>query len=395
MKSGKTSSKLRYKGKKVLLLDGYGRQIPSLLHQLHELGCKVTTMCESRLDVGFTSRYPSRRIVVHGIREDVDIYRQAIEKELENGYDVLFPILEKSTDICTDGKISTLYPELKIIAAPREAFLKAYDKQQTMTACMKNGIPCPITKMDDETMDDFLSRVSFPLAAKPRKGSGSAGFKKIHAREELDQYIAEGDIVPEEYVIQEFIPQDKYMCNCYVMMDDQQNPMYSLALKTYRWYPVDGGPGCFARTVDQPEVTENAVKLFKALGWSGFGQVSFMMDSRDNTPKVTEINGRISAGIKIMEYAGCTPVLYMLERAYGRRMKPKKDGIRQGLGLRYFHTDILWLLKSPDRFHADPNWFDFRKNIDYIFSWSDPLPFFSYAIEHAATYRKDMAKRKH
>ena len=255
MKSGKTSSKLRYKGKKVLLLDGYGRQIPSLLHQLHELGCKVTTMCESRLDVGFTSRYPSRRIVVHGIREDVDIYRQAIEKELENGYDVLFPILEKSTDICTDGKISALYPGLKIIAAPREAFLKAYDKQQTMTACMKNGIPCPITKMDDETMDDFLSRVSFPLAAKPRKGSGSAGFKKIHTREELDQYIADGDIVPEEYVIQEFIPQDKYMCNCYVMMDDQQNPMYSLALKTYRWYPVDGGPGCFARTVDQPEVT--------------------------------------------------------------------------------------------------------------------------------------------
>ena len=100
MKSGKTSSKLRYKGKKVLLLDGYGRQIPSLLHQLHELGCKVTTMCESRLDVGFTSRYPSRRIVVHGIREDVDIYRQAIEKELENGYDVLFPILEKTDEIC-------------------------------------------------------------------------------------------------------------------------------------------------------------------------------------------------------------------------------------------------------------------------------------------------------
>ena len=109
MKSGKTSSKLRYKDKKVLLLDGYGRQIPSLLHQLHELGCKVTTMCESRLDVGFTSRYPSRRIVVHGIREDVDIYRQAIEKELENGYDVLFPILRNPrTSVPTEDR--RLYP---------------------------------------------------------------------------------------------------------------------------------------------------------------------------------------------------------------------------------------------------------------------------------------------
>ena len=142
-----------YLGKKVLLLDGYGRQVPSLLHQLHQLGCVVTTICESKLDVGYTSRYPTKRIVVHGIREDAAIYRDAIEKELENGYDILFPILERATDICTDGMIQKAYPELKIIAAPREAFLKAYDKQQTMKLCMENHIPCPITKQDDETLD--------------------------------------------------------------------------------------------------------------------------------------------------------------------------------------------------------------------------------------------------
>ena len=135
-----------YLGKKVLLLDGYGRQVPSLLHQLRQLGCKVTTMCESKLDVGYTSRYPSRRIVVHGIREDEAIYRKAIEQELKYGYDILFPILERATDICTDGPIQKEYPDLKIIAASREAFLKAYDKQQTMKVCMENHIPCPITK---------------------------------------------------------------------------------------------------------------------------------------------------------------------------------------------------------------------------------------------------------
>lgn len=385
-----------YEGKKVLLLDGYGRQIPSLLHQLWKLGCKVTTMCESKLDVGHTSRYPSKRVIVHGIREDQSIYRNAIMEELEaEQYDVLFPILEKATDICIDGTIQAKYPELKIIAAPREAFLKAYDKQKTMEACMKNNIPCPITKMDDETLEEYLQKVSFPLAAKPRKGSGSAGFKKVHSRDELNQYIQSGAIILDHYVLQEFIPQDKYMCNCYVMMDDNHIPMYSLALRTYRWYPVDGGPGCFARTVDQPQVVDSAIRLFKALEWCGFGQVSFMMDSRDNTPKVTEINGRISAGIKIMEYAGCTPVKYLLDRAYNNPMLAKADPIPEGLGLRYFHTDIMWLLKSPNRFSAKPNWFDFRKSKDYIFSWADPVPFFSYAIEHIATYKKDMAKRKH
>lgn len=386
----------QYKGKKVLLLDGYGRQVPSLLHQLHGLGCKITTICESKLDVGYTSRYPSKRIVARGIRENIAVYQEAIEKELEaEHYDILFPILERATDICTSGSIQSKYPDLKIISAPREAFLKAYDKQKTMTACMKNGIPCPITRLDDESLDEYLSKVNFPLAAKPRKGSGSAGFKKVHNKEELDRYLTDGDIVLEEYVLQEFIPQDKYMCNCYVMMDDDQTPIYSVAVHTYRWYPIDGGPGCFARTVDQPLVKESAEKLLRALQWSGFGQVSFMMDSRDNIPKVVEINGRISAGVKIVEYAGCTPVKYMLDRAYGQKMIPKKEKIKQGLGLRYFHTDIMWFLKSKNRFSAKPSWFNFHKSKDYIFSWADPIPFFSYAIEHALTYRKDMDKRKH
>ena len=389
-------SNKEYQGTRVLLLDGYGRQIPSLLRQLHQLGCIVTTVNDSKLDVGYTSRYADKKIVAKGLREDKQLLKSIIDREIaSNQYDVIFPVIEGSTDIVSqyveDGSIGAL----KVLCAPRSAFLKAYDKQQTMTACMKNGIPCPITKMDDETMEEFLAKVSFPLAAKPRKGSGSAGFKKVHNREELDKYIADGSIVVDEYVLQEFIPQDKYMCNCYVMMDDEHNPMYAVAIKTYRWYPIDGGAGCFARTVDQPLVTENAIKLFRTLGWSGFGQVSFMMDSRDNTPKVTEINGRISAGVRIVEYAGCTPVKYLLDRAYGKKMTPKKDKIKEGLGLRYFHTDIMWLLKSPNRFSAKPSWFDFRKSKDYIFSWGDPIPFFSYAIEHAMTYKKDMAKRKH
>ena len=80
----KKSKDKTYAGKRVLLLDGFGRQIASILQQLHRLGCIVTTMCESKLDVGYTSRYPRKRIVVRGIREDSDIYRAAIEQELAN-----------------------------------------------------------------------------------------------------------------------------------------------------------------------------------------------------------------------------------------------------------------------------------------------------------------------
>ena len=282
-----------YSGKKVLLLDGYGRQVPSLLHQLHELGCIVTTMCESRLDVGYTSRYPHRRIVIHGIREDISVYRNAIERELENGYDILFPILEKATDICTDGTIKINFPKLKIIAAPREAFLKAYNKQLTMEVCMENGIPCPITKMDDETMEEFLSKVSFPICAKPRRGSGASGFKRIMNRDELDRYIDDGTINLKEYVIQELIPKGGLQYGGYVMMDKDHNPQSTLIVESCRWFPIDGGPGCYIRTINHPVMVDYSKKLLKALGWVSFGHIGFIMDPRDNMPKVMEINGRI------------------------------------------------------------------------------------------------------
>ena len=224
---------MNYKGVRVLLLDGYGRQIPSILHQLHQLGCIVTTVNESKLDVGYSSRYPKKRIVQKGIREDHELYRSVIERELASGnYDVAFPMLEKSTEILHEARLAGKDNGVRIIAAPYDAFKMAYDKQETMRICTENGIPCPATKMDNETLDEYLERVEFPLACKPRKGSGSAGFKKVSTKEELLAYISDGIIKVEDYVIQEYIEDIKYMVNCYVMLDDNQVPMFKVVVKT-------------------------------------------------------------------------------------------------------------------------------------------------------------------
>ena len=385
-----------YRGKRILILDGYGRQIPSILKQFYDMGLIITTINDSKLDVGYSSRYPHTKKVEPGIRNNFDLLKKVIDREVFSGnYDIIFPVIEKSTDILSsyveEGKLS----DLKVLCAPREAFLKAYNKQETMRICMENDIPCPITKMDDESLDEYLAKVRYPLACKPRKGSGGAGFKKVNSREELQKYIDDGTITIDEYVIQEYIPQTEHMNNCYVMLDDNYSPVYSVAIETCRWYPVDGGPGCYGRTIDKPIINENAIKLLQAMKWAGFGQVSFMVDPRDGMPKVSEINGRISAGVKMMDLVGCTPMKYLLDRAYGVSLEPIKHKIPVGQGLRYFHTDILWLLKSPDRFKSDPSWFDFRHSKDYIFSLKDPLPFFSYTLEHIKTYKKDMEKRKH
>ena len=83
-----------YKGTRVLVLDGFGRQQASILRQLHDLGCIITTVNDSKLDVGYASRYPHKRIVEHGIRDDEALYERIIKQELATGnYDVVFPML--------------------------------------------------------------------------------------------------------------------------------------------------------------------------------------------------------------------------------------------------------------------------------------------------------------
>lgn len=385
-----------YKGKSVLVLDGFGRQQASILRQLHDLGCIITTVNDDKLDVGYASRYPHKRIVVKGIREDEQLYKDVIERELAIGsYDIVFPMLEKSTNILTIKKENGELRNVKAIVAPRAAFLKAYDKEETMKICQEIGVPCPRTKMDDETLDEYLSKVMFPLACKPRKGSGSAGFKKVDSREELEKYIAEGVIKVDEYVIQEFIPHSGTRYSCRVFLDKSQKVIFNVGTQIFRSFPMDGGPGCYSRTVNRPDVKEYSERLLKKLGWVGLAHVCFMFDPRDNTPKIIEINGRIPSGIKICDLVGVKTVKAMFDLAYDVPMEPYPTEYEEGQALRYFHTDIVWLFKSPDRFKAKPSWFDFRKNHDYIWSWRDPWPFFTYTIEHIKTYRADMKKREH
>ena len=384
---------MNFKGLKVLVLDGFGRQVPSMLQQLNELGCVITTVNSSKFDPGYSSKYPARKIVCKGIKDDKWLMREVVEREIMSGnYDVVFPVTDATTDYVTSNQ-ERYSKRIRIAAAPRGAFIKAYDKESTLKAAKEAAVPCPLTRMDDETIDEYLTKAELPLALKPRKGTGSVGFCRVETREDLLRIIDEGIIKPEEYVIQEFIPQGgtRYANNIFI--DKEGNVKSSVVVQTVRWFPVDGGAGCFTKSCNHPEIEEYSKKLLKKIDWSGFCAVSYIVDPRDNTPKLLEINGRIPAGVKICHLCGINVMKQMIEAAYEEDVTRFRANIRGGIAIRYFHTDILWLLKSPNRFKTTPLWFDFRNCRDYIFSWSDPLPFFTYALRGIGSYKHEMKKR--
>ena len=383
-----------FKGLKVLLLDGFGRQIPGMLRQLHEIGCEVTTLNSSRLDPGYASRYPKHKIVIKGLKDDSEILEEAVEAEITSGkYDVVIPITDKSTDYVTKNE-ERFGSFVKIAAAPYSAFIKAYDKEETLRVCQEIGVPCPLTRMDDETVEEYVAKAKFPLALKPRKGTGSIGFRKVDTPEELFELISSGAVIPEQYVIQEFIPQDDIQYVVYMFVDRNGETKSSLSVAKRRWFPVDGGSMCLGQAVDRPDLVEYSKKLLNGVNWTGYCQVGYINDPRDNVPKILEINGRIPASVKICHLCGANIAQQLIEFAYGEEVTPFTTDIRNGIKLRYFQTDFLWFLKSKNRFKSKPSWFNPLNTKDYIFSWRDPWPFFAYSLRGLFSYKKEMKKRK-
>ena len=383
-----------FKGVRVLLLDGFCRQNAILLKELHKLGCVVTTLCDSKLDVSYASRYPKKRIVDKQFKSDIVYYEKLIMELAKSGnYDVIFPVVEESTEI-----IARNYDEVtkyvKTIVPSIEAAQKAHDKQLTMKLCMENGINCPLTKMDDETMDEYLAKVKFPLALKPRHGRGSVGFKKVNSREELEALIADGTVVVEEYVIQEFIDEGEVHRVSYTVIDQHGEAKTSMISKSTRPYPLVIGTNSLFESVDMPEIARQSELLLKLMGWRGYASVCFIESAKDGIPKVMEINGRISASFKVSVVSGHHIVRQLLELAYGVELTPAPEKIKYGSRITHSQSSVMWFLKSKDRFRHEPSSTGRIGKSDVVFSFGDPLPYLTYSIQCLKKYKKEMKKRQ-
>ena len=383
-----------YSRKRVLVLDGGSRQILPIIKGLHEIGCHITTLNSSKLDNGYVSRYVNKKILVSP-KEYHEVYTAVIKEARTKKYDVIIPVTDNSMDILTSHKPD--FNGLALLPIPdRDIFLKAYNKQQTMEICMDINVPCPITKRESESIDSFIERVGFPIVAKPRMACGSMGLKIVKTRDQLENLIKNGSIVLDDYVLQEFIPQNGKQYNIHLFMGNGDILSTGIVTEKTRWYPVDGGASCMCRTIDDGEIKAQCEKLLKAIHWRSYCEIEMIVDPRDGVAKVMEINGRASASIKIMDLVDVNVAEMMMQLAYDEPVTEVSQ-VRQDVRMRRLSTDCLWFLQSKDRFSRKPSWFSPLRTHEVVFSIKDPAPFFATGLKLigvAAHYKKEMGKRE-
>ena len=173
-------------GVKVLLLEGFARQSMAIMESLHKLGCHVTTYNNSKLDLGYLSHYPDKKIIGFWDRTDEKKSAAALMEVLKKEhFDVTIPLTDFSATMLSKHKKE--FEEYTHVAVNDwDVFMQAGDKLNTMIACMDNNIPCPNTLRCAETLNDVLkSDLQYPFIIKPRVGYGSIGFHCINNEEEL------------------------------------------------------------------------------------------------------------------------------------------------------------------------------------------------------------------
>lgn len=377
----------------ILLADGGDRQTIVMAKAYKQLGYTVTTLNDSKLDIGYASRFPDHKLLCPGVRSDIAM-RAKVMRDciLTEKYDVVVTTSDDTAEALSHIKASYA-GKTQIAVADPALFYMAYDKNKTMKVCMEHDIPCPVSLFGIEKTEDIpWEKIDYPVVLKPRKSYGAIGYHRADDKEALLGLCdALGDEL-KNYVIQEYIPQTDIQYECAMFIDQDNQVKASCVFSKNRWFPVTGGSSTCNVTVERPDIVESCTKLLQTIGWRGAADIDLIQDPRDGKAKIMEINPRVSGSVKVVLNAGVNIAEQIVQLAIGKPVSDYRDYTKD-IRLRCLHTDLLWFIKSPDRFRAKPSWFSWKHTTDQVWMAKDPIPFFTFSIQALMKFRKEMEKR--
>jgi predicted ATP-grasp superfamily ATP-dependent carboligase len=377
---------------KVLVTDSQMRHSLSIIRSLGKKGLEVTAADETKFTPGMYSKYCSKKLVYPNPKNTDQFLDFLINDVKTNEYEVIFPVTDSTViPIVKNKKLFSKYTTVPF--ADYNILSKAIDKSQTLKIAIENNIPCPVTYFIENLseLDEIKGKLKYPLVIKPRISFGSRGIVMCNSPEDLkSRYLS----VFNEFgpsLIQEYIPKGDEL-GVYALFNFDSEPRAVSVQRRIHSYPISGGPSTLRETIYNPELVEVAFKLLKALNWVGVAMVEFRVDSRDNVPKLMEINPRFWGSLELSVFSGVDFPYMLYKLVTEGDVKPCMD-YKSGVKCRWLLPgDILWYLNSPSKLKNLPEFLNFNTHFD-ILSLEDPGPVFGFALAAGRyMFDKDMWK---
>lgn len=189
------------------------------------------------------------------------------------------------------------------VEADDRLVLDLLDKSLTFERALSVGVEAPRVAMVDGP--DAGVGLSFPCALKAVQSHRAPAAMRAKgvvvgsAAEVAEAVRAYGPLLASEIVPG---PDDEF-CSYYSYFVDGE-PLFGFTKRKLRQYPVRWGTGTYHLAEDVPAAAELGLRLFRALGLVGLGNVEFKRDDRDGRLKLIECNLRLTAADPLLQSCG-------------------------------------------------------------------------------------------
>ena len=332
--------------KSVFVFDGRSRAALQIVRSFGEKGFRVFVGNESWICSSFFSRYVFKRIK----------YPNPKTKEFKNfifsllkkyKIDVIIPVRDDTTIFC-----AKYYVDLKkytnLLISDYSTILIGRDKSLTYEYAKKFKVPVPYTLIINNTQELLSYNKQYPIVLKPAISSGSRGLYVVNNKKELEKIANYIFKKYDKYLLQDFIPAERTL-GVNVVFDEESKLVAAFSYKRIREFPRNGGPSVLRESTYDKSLIDIAVNFMKNLHWKGVAMLEFKLDSRDNIPKLMEINPRFWGSLALPIFAGID-IPYLLYCLAIQEEVQLISHYRAGVRARWlFMGDFLWLLTSKNK----------------------------------------------
>ena len=354
--------------REVLIRDGGAAHAMAMAECLKKSGYDVAVACDNKNEYGYHTRFADERFL--GYDSHHEGYSEKMLAFLkEHHYDVLIPTSDTAAEFMSFHK-EELLPLTGILIPSKEVFKKGYDKNELMAVCKEHGFPHPFTvDLSKVSIDDSKELKSFPYPGllKPNLTSGGRGMTLINSLEDLKRIYPKIHAQYGGCHLQQYIKAGGRQVKVQIMTDKDGNPAFSSVIWKQRYYPVNGGSSCCNVTIDNPAIARTCGEVLKTIGWVGFADFDLIENPDTHELLIMEINPRIPACVRSAFKSGMDYATMIADVTLGQPLRYYK--YKPGKRLRHLGFEVLWFLKSPDRFKAKPSWFRFFGKDTYYQDW--------------------------
>jgi predicted ATP-grasp superfamily ATP-dependent carboligase len=335
---------------KVLILDGRQRSALAAVRSLGRQGIFVAVGEDKHPSLASSSKYCKYKFTyAPPIRQPREFIDSLLQELRTTQYSMLFPM----TDI-TCYLVSEYRDEISkfthIPMVDRETFSKASEKGELIAICGKLGLPIPRTKLLNKVENvEIISReIEYPVVIKPRRSRYliesnwiNTGVDYAFNPEELKRKIRAYNSKLPLPLLQERILGPGAGAFALLNKGEVRAVFFH---KRLREKPPSGGVSVLRESAPvDPVMLDYSVKLLKELKWHGVAMVEFKIDSRDQLPKIMEINGRFWGSLQLAIDAGID-FPYLLYKMTRDGDIPESLNYKVGVQSRWLMGDIDHLL---------------------------------------------------